>query len=104
MSTTVERRDYILNGLQEYEVAARAMMGEYVVYCEGKVVGGIYDNKLLVKPTESAKRILCDAEYIVPYEGSKPLLFVEKVDDKRFVGELLSEMAKELPLPKKKKA
>ena len=103
MATTIEFRDNFLQGLNGFEVAVRAMMGEYVVYCGGKVVGGLYDNRLLVKPTEAAKRLLPNAKEIIPYVGSKALLFVENLTDKNFVGQLLVESAKELPYPKKRK-
>ena len=103
MATTVEFKDLLLQGLESYDVFVRAMMGEYVVYCDGKVVGGIYDNRLLVKPTQAAKRLLPDAEEIIPYSGAKALLYVSDLSDKSFVGNLLVESAKELPVPKKKK-
>lgn len=102
MATSVDYKNFILENLDAYDVSARAMMGEYVVYCKGKVVGGLYDNRLLVKPTEAAKRLMPNADYVIPYEGSKALLMVDNVDDKEFLGQLLSAIADELPLPKKK--
>ena len=59
MASTQEYRDYILDQLTGLEgISCRAMMGEYLLYCQGKLVGGIYDNRLLVKPTASAVRLL----------------------------------------------
>lgn len=103
MATAKEFMDNLLNGLECYEVTCRAMMGEYVVYCKGKVVGGAYDGRLLVKPTASALELLPNAEYMLPYEGAKPALYVEDINDKTRLGELLSAIADDLPTPKKKK-
>ena len=70
MASTQEYRDYILDQLTGLEgISCRAMMGEYLLYCQGKLVGGIYDNRLLVKPTASAVRLLPDAPRELPYEG-----------------------------------
>ena len=77
------------------------MMGEYVIYYKGKVVGGIYDDRLLVKPTELAKKWMPDAPYETPYEGAKPMLLVEQIDDREFLKELFDAMVNELPAPKK---
>lgn len=104
MATSKDYLDYILDCLSETpEAAHRAMMGEYVIYCKGKVVGGIYDNRFLIKPTASAKRLLPDAPYELPYEGAKEMLVVTETDDKAFLAELLSAVADELPAPKKRK-
>ena len=103
MATSKDFNIYVLERLDAYNVSSRPMMGEYVVYCDGKVVGGIYDNRLLVKPTAYALNVMPDAERIIPYEGSKELLLVDNVDDKEFVGELLKGIAADLPMPKPKK-
>ena len=77
MASTQEYRDYILDQLTGLEgISCRAMMGEYLLYCQGKLVGGIYDNRLLVKPTASAVRLLPDAPRELPYEGAKEMLLV----------------------------
>lgn len=83
-------------------VSFRPMMGEYIVYFYGKVVGGIYDDRLLVKPTASAKELMPDAEFATPYDGAKQMLAVSDVDDKDFLAELINAIAAELPEPKKK--
>lgn len=75
----------------------RAMMGEYILYCRGKIVGGIYDDRLLVKPTSSALRLLPDAPRELPYPGAKEMLLVEEVDDREFLCELLDAITNDLP-------
>ena len=84
-------------------LSARAMMGEYLLYYGGKLVGGIYDNRLLVKPTGAARALLQGAKEELPYEGAKPMLIVENVEDGAFLRELFEAMHAELPEPKKKK-
>ena len=96
--------DYILEQLSGLDdVNYRAMMGEYIIYCRGKIVGGIYDDRFLVKPTESAKRMMPNAPFESPYEGAKEMLLADNVDDREFLAELLEAIVAELPAPKKKK-
>ena len=83
------------------EVSYRAMMGEYIIYYRGKVVGGIYDDRFLVKPTKSAVAMMPDANRELPYEGAKEMLLVDDVDNKKFLTELLEAMYEELPAAKK---
>ena len=90
-----------LTGLEE--VTHRAMMGEYILYYRGKIVGGIYDDRLLVKPVKSAVSLMPNAVYELPYEGSKEMLLVDNVDSKEFLAELFDAMYGDLPAPKKKK-
>ena len=82
-------------------LSARAMMGEFVLYYCGKVVGGVYDNRLLVKPTPSAKKMMPDAPMELPYEGAKEMLLVENMEDKVFLQSLFAVIAEELPTPKR---
>lgn len=104
MASSREYLDFVLEQLSDTEdVSYRAMMGEFIIYCQGKVVGGIYDDRFLVKPTASAKRLMPDAPYELPYEGAGQMLLVENIDDKSFLKELMESSAAELPLPKKKK-
>ena len=84
-------------------LSARAMMGEYILYYGGKVVGGVYDNRLLVKPTPSAKTLMPNAEYQLPYEGAKEMLLVENIENRDFLIQLFEAMYEELPEPKKRK-
>lgn len=104
MASSKEYLDFILDQLSEAEgISWRAMMGEYIVYCGGKVVGGIYDERFLVKPTKSAIQMMPDAERELPYEGAKEMLLVDNVENKAFLRELIEAVAAELPAPKKRK-
>ena len=104
MASSKEYLDFILEQLSELEgVSYRAMMGEYVIYYGSKVVGGIYDDRFLVKPTKSAIVKMLDANLELPYEGAKKMLLVDDVENKEFLRELLEDMYDELPAPKKKK-
>ncbi|MBQ9827297.1 MAG: TfoX/Sxy family protein [Lachnospiraceae bacterium] len=96
--------DYIMEQLSELEdISYRAMMGEYIIYYRGKIVGGIYDDRLLVKPVKSAVRLMPDAEYELPYEGAREMLLVDDVENREFMCELVRSIYEELPEPKKKK-
>ena len=104
MASSKEYLDFILEQLSELsDVTYRAMMGEYIIYYRGKIVGGIYDDRLLVKPTKSAVAMMPNADMELPYDGAKEMLLVDDVDNKKFLQELLETMYKELPAPKKKK-
>jgi len=101
MASSKEYIEFVLdqcNGL-----SARAMMGEYVLYYGGKVVGGVYDNRLLIKPTPSAKALMPNAEYQFPYEGAKEMLLVEDIENRVFLRQLFEAMYEELPEPKRRK-
>jgi TfoX/Sxy family transcriptional regulator of competence genes len=78
-------------------VTWRKMMGEYLLYCRGKLVGGVYDDRLLIKPTPAALTLLPDAPREQPYPGAKPMLLVENVDDAAFLTHLLAALAAEPP-------
>ena len=102
MASTKEYLDFILEQLSDLdEISFRAMMGEYIIYYRGKVVGGIYDNRFLVKPTKSALAMIPDANMELPYEGGKEMLLVDDVDSKKSLTELLEAVYNELPAPKK---
>ena len=104
MASTKDYLDYILEQLALAEdISYRAMMGEYILYVKGKVFGGIYDNRFLVKPVKAAREMMPDAALELPYEGAKEMLLVENVEDREFLAELVTAMEKELPAPKKKK-
>ena len=96
--------DFILEQLSGLEnVTWKAMMGEYILYYRGKIVGGIYDDRFLVKPVKSALAMMPDAEKELPYEGAKEMLLVDNVDSREFLRDLLTAMYDELPAPKQKK-
>ena len=104
MASRKEYLDFILEQLSELEeIAYRAMMGEYIIYYRGKIIGGIYDDRLLVKPVKSVILLMPDANYELPYEGAKEMLLVNDVDSKDFLTRLFNAMYNELPAPKKKK-
>ena len=104
MASSKEYLDFILEQLSDLDdVSHRAMMGEYIIYYRGKVVGGIYDDRFLVKPTKSATAMMPNAVMELPYEGAKEMLLVDDVDNKEFLRVLLEAMYEELPAPKKKK-
>lgn len=104
MASSKEYLEFIMEQLSRLEdVSWRAMMGEYIIYYRGKIVGGIYDDRFLVKPVEAAKAMMPEAELEQPYEGGKEMLLVDDVDDREFLCELLEAMYDELPAPKKKK-
>ena len=104
MASSKNYLQFILEQLSELdEITYRAMMGEFILYYRGKIVGGIYDNRLLVKPTKSAIAYMADPVYEVPYEGAKEMLLVEEVDQKECLTGLFHAMYDELPLPKSKK-
>ena len=102
MATSKEFADYILE--QFDNVTSFKMMGEYCLYTSGKVFGGLYDNRLLVKITESSTRLLGDAEKEYPYDGGSLMYLVEDTDNRELLNSLAQEMYFDLPLPKKKKA
>lgn len=104
MSTSKEYLNFVLEQLSELEeISHRAMMGEYIIYYRGKIAGGIYDNRLLLKPTESAKSVMKSVTFEIPYKGAKEMLLVDNLDDKGFLKELFEAMYDELPEKKVKK-
>ena len=104
MSSSKVYLDFVLEQLSGLEeITYRAMMGEYIIYYRGKIVGGIYDDRLLVKPVKSAVSLMPTASYELPYEGAKEMLLVDNVDSKEFLTNLFDAMYEELPAPKKKK-
>lgn len=104
MASSKSYLDFVLEQLSDLEeITYRAMMGEYIIYYRGKIVGGIYDDRLLVKPVKAACSYIPQAVYELPYEGAKEMLLVEDVDQKEFLTGLFRAMYEELPAPKKRK-
>ena len=104
MASTKEYLEFILEQLSDLEeISYRAMMGEYIIYYRGKVVGGIYDDRFLIKPTKSAVNMMPNADMELPYEGAKAMLLVDDIENRKFLRELLEAMYDELPTLKKKK-
>ena len=104
MASSKEYLDYILEQLSDLDgITYRAMMGEYIIYYQGKNVGGIYDDRFLIKPVNAANELMSDAILEFPYEGAREMLLVDNVDNRNFLVELFNAMYDELPVPKKKK-
>lgn len=104
MASSREYLNFILEQLAGLDdITYKAMMGEYLIYYRSKIVGGIYDNRFLVKPVDSAKKYLHKLQYALPYEGAKEMLFIEDVDNKEYLSGLLEAMYAELPVSKNKK-
>ena len=104
MASSKDYLDYILDQLSGLDdISYRTMMGEYIIYYRGKLVGGIYDDRFLVKPVKSALAMMPDAEMELPYEGAKEMLLIDDVDNREFLRKLFEAIYEELPAPKKKK-
>jgi hypothetical protein len=104
MSSSKEYLDFILEQLSELEdISYRAMMGEYIIYYTGRIIGGIYDDRLLVKPVKSAIDYMPDAKYELPYEDAKAMLLVDNVDNRKYLTNLFEVMLDELPVSKVRK-
>ncbi len=104
MASSKEYLDFILEQLSGLDgISFRAMMGEYILYLHGKIIGGVYDDRFLVKPTKSAVAMMPDADLEIPYEGAKEMLLVDNVDNREFLKGLLTAMYDELPAPGRKK-
>ena len=106
MASSKEYLDFILEQVSELDnVSYKAMMGEFIIYYKGKIIGGIYDDRLLVKPVQSAINYMPNAVYELPYDGAKEMLLIDDVDNKEFLIGLFDAMYDDLPAlkPKKKK-
>ncbi len=104
MASGKEYLTYVLEQLSDLDgITYRAMMGEYLLYCCGKPIGGIYDNRLLVKPVPAAVSLVPNVRYELPYEGAKQLLAVDEVDDREFLKKLFQALYEEFPAPKEQK-
>lgn len=103
MASSKEYLSFILEQLSDLDgISCRAMMGEYIICFRDKIVGGIYDDRLFVKPIVSAVSLMPTATYELPYEGAKEMLLIDGIDNRRFLCELFLFMYDELPAPKKK--
>ena len=103
MASTKSYLEYVLDLLSDLDgISYRAMMGEYILYYQGRVFGGIYDDRFLIKPVKSAVAMLPDAERDLPYDGAKEMILVD-TEDRGFLKELIEAMYPELPAPKKRK-
>ena len=104
MASSKEYLNFILDQLSGLDdISCHAMMGEYIVYYRGRIVGGIYDDRFLVKPTKTAVAMMPGADQELPSDGAKEVLVVDNVENREFLQELLNAMYEELPSPKKRK-
>lgn len=104
MASSREYLEFILGQLSGLEeITHRAMMGEYILYYRGRVIGGIYDDRLLVKPTKSARALMPQAALELPYEGAKAMLLVDEVDNRAALADLFNALYDDLPAPRPKK-
>lgn len=103
MASSKEYLAFILEQLSGLdEITYRGMMGEYIIYYRGKIIGGIYDNRFLIKPVKSAVDFLPNATYETPYKGAKDMLLVDNIEDKEFLFQLINTMYDELPAVNKR--
>ena len=104
MASSKEYLEFVLEQLSLLDdFTYKAMMGEFIIYYKGKIAGGIYDDRFLVKPVKSAVSMMPDADMEIPYEGAKEMLLVDDIDNREFLRDLFDAMYDELPAPKKKK-
>lgn len=104
MASSKEYLEFVLEQLSELDdITYRAMMGEYIIYYRGKIAGGIYDDRFLVKPVQAARELMPNARCEAPYEGAKAMLSVDELEDREFLKRLFEAMYEDLPAPKKKR-
>ena len=104
MASTKEYLDFVLEQLSDLsDISYKSMMGEYIIYYRGKIIGGIYDNRFLIKPTKTAKIKMPNSPLELPYENAKEMLLVENIDDREFLNNLFNSIVEELPAPKKRR-
>ena len=89
MASTKEYLDFVLGQIKDMDITYKKMMGEYLLYVNGILFGGIYDDRLLIKPAEKARELLPNAEYAIPYDGAKPMLFCDFADDSEQLTEFI---------------
>ena len=104
MTSSKQYLEYILERLSGLDdISYRAMMGEYIIYYRGKIIGGIYDDRFLIKPVKSAKAMMPNADMELPYEGAREMILVDETENEDFLKELIETMYDELPSPRKRK-
>lgn len=104
MASSSEYLEYVLDQLSDLEdISYRKMMGEYIIYYRGRIIGGIYDDRFLIKPVNAAVKMIPDASMELPYEGAKEMISVENIEDREFLNALIEAMHDELPAPRKKR-
>ena len=95
MTTTKDYKDFILEALNLLDnITYKPMMGEYLLYYNGVLFGGIYDNRLLIKITKNNKKY--HMPEAIPYEGAKPMYLVNDVDNKEVLKEIVLTTCQDL--------
>jgi TfoX/Sxy family transcriptional regulator of competence genes len=95
MATTKDYRDYILEQLSLLEsITCKSMMGEYLLYYNGLLFGGIYDDRLLVKRVDTNKEY--NMEEAIPYEGAKSMYLVDAVDNQEILKDIVLDTCRGL--------
>ena len=101
MASSKEFLDFVLDQLSFLpDITYRAMMGEYIIYYGGKVIGGIYDNRFLIKPTPSALKIISNPQMKIPYPKGKPMIMITDIENTELIAQLFNAMYPELPKKK----
>ena len=104
MASSKDFLEFVLEQLSELsDIAFRAMMGEFIIYYRGKIIGGIYDNRLLIKPTESAIRLLPNAPMEIPYKNGSKMLMIPDIEDQKLLKAVFNAVYADLPVPKKRR-
>ena len=105
MATSKDYLEYVTEQLSDIDgITYKQMMGEYIIYCKGRIAAYLCDNRLLIKPVPAAVQMIPDAEYEPPYEGAKEMLLCNRVDDREFLTRLFGAIYPQLPEPKPKAA
>ena len=92
MASSKEYLDFILGQIKDDAITYKKMMGEYLLYSNGVLFGGVYDDRLLIKPTDKAKALLPNSEYAIPYEGGKPMIFCDFIDDSERLTDIIKNL------------
>ena len=92
MASTKEYLDFVLGQIKDVAITYKKMMGEYLLYSNNFLFGGIYDDRLLIKPTEKAKELLPNSEYAIPYDGAKPMIFCDFIDDSERLTDIIKNL------------
>ncbi|MBQ4426257.1 MAG: TfoX/Sxy family protein [Oscillospiraceae bacterium] len=104
MASSREYLDFVLDELSELDgITHRAMMGEFIIYYRGRIAGAVCDDRFLVKITKFSRAMMPEACEEAPYEGAKPMLLVDNIEDRAFLRELIEGMYPELPEKKQKR-
>lgn len=98
MASSKDLLEFVLEQLSILpDITYRAMMGEFIIYYRGKIIGGIYDNRLLIKPTSSALKIMPNAKMEMPYPKGKPMIMIPDIENPELLEMVFNAVYNELP-------